>query len=708
MQYSYFNFYIIQKNYSNISEVIFGIKSKNNYNKEKYVNLSIRIDDNLFYHIYSSERENIKIYLENLNCNKDIFIIEDYLQIDNSNLKSLIIDKLYGNYSLYNFISITDLNFENYEINNKTDISDYILPLSGFLNIYILKCVTPSAFHFEIFTEFEAPKYIYLGQSIKTFFTPSEYYYGYIHLGYLNESHKYKVKVRIMDYIPNINRTLYCLFHNQNYDYKVEINEPYNVYNEIYYADYTDYWFPHFGIKTNYDIYVEYYFTSNQLFKNIAEGRIKIDTFPSNSALKIRKDIFFDYIFVEVKSEEEIVGLFELKLINNRDIEEESNTLMVGLPNVWMPYSNNFNLTFSNPYSKFDQIADINNLDNYFYLLFTFYTKNSIPVYINIEYINNEQIIDLSPKKSKIILPQTEYEIISYNENYEIKDKVLFNINKCNNLVNYTFINYYENINNIIKETLIVDSHQEILIDNIYYKSKIVFYEESELKSDKINDSFIYPASYFNKGDISLNYFLIESSILKELKFTRDFNINYENETDIKISWKKYVYRESNGNKINIPTNYSIYILPKNSIVNTMCQLFLIPSNKSIINKTEIKIDLNEGQYKIAIIASVIDTEMPFEIMYNILELNVIKKSNITSILFLIFFGIIIILLVLILIFRKKLMSLCGRKKLFNDLNNLNNANHSMIDYSEEEDNEDEEYEKNKLTDDLMKFMKKK
>ena len=327
---------------------------------------------------------------------------------------------------------------------------------------------------------------------------------------------------------------------------------------------------------------------------------------------------------------------------------------------------------------------------------------------MNIEYINNEQIIDLSPIKSKIILPQTEYEIISYNENYQIKDKVMFNINKCNNLVNYTFINYYENTNNIIKETQIVDSNKAILIDNIYYKSKIIFYEESESKFEKINDSLIYPASYFNKGDISLNYFLIESSILKEFKFTSDFNISYEKETDIKISWKKYIYRESNKNKINIPTNYSIYILPKNSIVNTMCQLFLIPSNKSIINKTEIKIDLNEGQYKIAIIASVIDTEMPFEIMYNILELNVIKKSNITSILFLIFFGIIIILLVLILIFRKKLMSLCGRKKLFNDLNNLNNANHSMIDYSEEEDNEDEEYEKNKLTDDLMKFMNKK
>ena len=233
LQYSDFNLFIIQKNYSNISEVIFGIKSKNNYNEEKYVNLFIRIDDNLFYHIYSYERANLKIYVENLNCNKDIFIIEDYLQTDNSNLKYLTLDKLYGNYSLNYFLSITDLNFEDYEINNKTDISNYILTLGGLVNVYILKCVTPSAFHFEIFTELEAPNFIYLGQTIKTFFIPYEYYYGYIHLGYLNESHKYKVQVRIMDYEPNFNRTLYCLFHKQNYNYRVEINEPYNAYQEM-------------------------------------------------------------------------------------------------------------------------------------------------------------------------------------------------------------------------------------------------------------------------------------------------------------------------------------------------------------------------------------------------------------------------------------------------------------------------------------------
>ena len=225
MQNSDFNFYIIQKNYSNISEIILGIKSKNIYNKEKYVNLSIRIDDNLFYHIYSKKRENKKIYVENLNCDKDLFIIEDYLQIGNSKSKYLILDKLYGNYSL-NYLPITDLNFENYEINNETDIYDYIFELDGLLNVYILKCVTPSAFHFEIFSEEDTPEDLYLGQDIKTFFYESEYYYDYIYLNFYNDSHKYKVNVRIMDSNSTVNRSLFCLFRNQYINREAEIIEP--------------------------------------------------------------------------------------------------------------------------------------------------------------------------------------------------------------------------------------------------------------------------------------------------------------------------------------------------------------------------------------------------------------------------------------------------------------------------------------------------
>jgi hypothetical protein len=104
---------------------------------------------------------------------------------------------------------------------------------------------------------------------------------------------------------------------------------------------------------------------------------------------------------------------------------------MVGLPSILFPNNFSVKLKFSNPYDKFDQIEDINSLGNYFYLLLQFNILYE-PVYINIEYIYNEQIVNLSPIKSEIILPQKEYEIYSYKENYEIKDKVLFNNNKRN------------------------------------------------------------------------------------------------------------------------------------------------------------------------------------------------------------------------------------------------------------------------------------
>ena len=255
--------------------------------------------------------------------------------------------------------------------------------------------------------------------------------------------------------------------------------------------------------------------------------------------------------------------------------------------------------------------------------------------------------------------------------------------------MNYTFINYYENKNNIIKETQIKDSHQEILIDNIYYRSKILLNKESEEEKD---NSTIYPAEYYNKGDILINYFLIESSILKELKFTSDFNIIYENGdswNNIILSWKRYISRESKNSKIDIPTNYSIYILPKNSIVNTMCQLFLIPSNKSIINKTQIEIDLNEGQYKIAIIAIVIDSEIPFEIMYNILELNVIKETNTTLIILLSLLGAMILILILFMIFRKKILFALKRRRLSENIIE-NDINKNIL-----QDNEEKEEKEN-------------
>ena len=98
-------------------------------------------------------------------------------------------------------------------------------------------------------------------------------------------------------------------------------------------------------------------------------------------------------------------------------------------------------------------------------------------------------------------------------------------------------------------------------------------------------------------------------------------------------------------------TNYSIYILPEQSPVNTICQLYLIPANKSVVNKTETEIDINEeGKFKITLIARVIDNEAPFEIMYNMVIATYEKDKMIGLIVGICFGAVIIIALIWIFI----------------------------------------------------------
>ena len=706
------NLLILEKNTKNISEVFLGIKSQKNEDddeydilKQFYIKMQIRIDEKEFIYIEKSERTNTKIFIERMNCEKELFVIENYNTIYDKRDKFIISDKLYGNYSLKYYGALRNLNFEDYDENQGLELEEYIVYLKYISSIYKFKCITPSAFYLEIFTELDTPENLPLGHSIKTYLPYNYSQSNGINLQFLNELTKYKVQFHILDYMPEINRTLIINIQTQGQSQSISITEPQYYENKIfYYYKYQQ----NFKFSTQYQMLLEYFFTSNNLFINIVEGRTRIGKYESNVALKIRKDIPFDYISLGATCRDVIYGFYELKLINIIDLEEETNKLMVGLPQINLPDSFSVNLKLSNPYDKYDQTLDISNDKNSFYLILQFNILQN-PVFLNIEYIYNENIVSIPPSKPEIIIPQKEYEIKFNSNDYQIKDKILFNINKCNNLANYTLINYYENNNNIIKETKLLDSHQIIEFNNIYKRSKLIL-NKDEGEEETKNQSILFPAAYYNKGDIKLNYFSIESSILKELKFTSDLDITYENESwsNIILSWKEYVYRESNNKKINIATNYSIYILPKNSVVNTICQMFLIPSNKTIINSTQVNIELNEGEYKVAIIASVIDEEMPFENMYNIIELTVIKRINITLIVILSVLGLIVILLILIFIFRKKIALIFKRKKLSKNINSLN-INNSLSEYDELEENSELGInERRKATEELIKMMNEK
>ena len=176
----------------------------------------------------------------------------------------------------------------------------------------------------------------------------------------------------------------------------------------------------------------------------------------------------------------------------------------------------------------------------------------------------------------------------------------------------------------------------------------------------------------------------------------------------IALNWNEYITKNNN----HISTNYSIYILPKNSIINSMCQSLMIPSNISIINSTKIEIDLDKGNYKIAIIATVIDKDFPFTTIYDILYLNVSKRLNITLIVVLSIIGFIIILLILFVLFRKKRKFICFKRDentLSSNIENKERINNGSISENENdivnEDNvkRSKEEELNSLSENLIK-----
>ena len=647
--------FLIQKNNSNISEIYLGLKNL----KSKYMNVTINLDKNDYYVLEGEKRENKKLFIEKINCENKFYIIENYYDLyDEEMQKYLIINKLYGNYSVKYYNSFNNINFEDFSMEEKGVEINKIQSIIGKLNIYILNCYTPTSIIFEFFSNNSVPINLQEGKQYTTFLITNKNIDTKLNLEI--EDKKYKLYITLLDKdYRNITQQLNCNFKYKKTTNQFTLDTNNSKHNEtLYFGDIEH---PSIIFNSNEGVFINYYLTSNRLFYNIIEGEITLDKKEmENLIFKLRKDLLFDYITLEIEAEnKKISANYELKILNSEYIEN-NNRIMAPIPEINIPESNYIKLNISNPYNKYDSIILDNDYDNYFYLLISF--NNFIytfPIYVNIKYNYNKEIIPISEIKSVVILTGIEYEVYG-NKNYLNKNKILFNINKCNCSNNYSFIHYYENDNNIINKIIIANDRNIILENNYYYNSKIKIIKEYENETNlETNIKNIFPSDYYNIGDIILNYFSVNEQLYKNLIITKDFSIKYEDKMRSKIilTWNKYI----NNNHINV--NYSIYILPKDSIVNSMCQLVLIPSNKSIINTNKLEINLEKGNYKVAIIASVINEEFPITNMYDFLYLNVSKRLSIFLIIFISFLCLMILLIILFIIFRKKRKFICFRRE---------------------------------------------
>ena len=203
------------------------------------------------------------------------------------------------------------------------------------------------------------------------------------------------------------------------------------------------------------------------------------------------------------------------------------------------------------------------NQEDFIYLLVKFDTikNNNNTIYIDIRYYYNNSIITLEHSKPKIILKGNEYKIFG-DKNINDKNKLLLNLYKCNE-INYYLRTYYENIENIISEEAIFNNKHILLHDNLFNNTKFIIYSNnSQSISIKNNSKSLKSASYYENGDIYMNYFPLNESLYKSIKFKNDYKIFYEDQHYKKIlfNWNDFIENKEIINNLKI--KYSLYILP--------------------------------------------------------------------------------------------------------------------------------------------------
>ena len=625
--------FIFEKNLTKDKNHIIYLSLLGQANKTTF---QIKLDDHDISYIYSSNRKITSFYVERINCTKDFYIIESYFDVQekiSNDILYLDVNPIYGDYDIFyfdNFIgNISDI--FSYDSNNMEKIEG-IKQIKAELTGLKLVCKNPSLFSIRYL-----PQNINLniseGKEITCNMEFNEFNNNFIYLDDISKEYKFYFGF----YKMNVNDTYQTnIFLNPKSNqpeilFLTTIKNETEIYKKLYYEKgkgNIDYSIQTHRKNINFKIFL----ISNQYYLNIVEGLTKINLVNKAIAFKVRKDIIFDYFIFKAYSHNkshQIPIHYELKIVEKKFIEKDK--VMQGINAFRNYYQREIYMRFSNPYNKFNSRVKE---DDYVYLLVEFHIKDEVyPIYVDIRYYYNDKIVSIEETKPKILLDQKEYKIYG-NKNNEIVENILLNINKCNYLKNYSIETYYENNNNLVFTEKIINERTILFHKNLYNNSKIILYANN---SNETNNDFISnngfnnilseKASYYSNGDIYMNYFSFQKDLNDLLQITKDYSITCEdnNNKEISFKWNSYILNPQKE----FPVNYSIYILPQDSPINSICQMSLIPPNISLINNNNYNIELEKGKYKISIIASIVNKNFPLITFYDFLNFEVPNRINI-------------------------------------------------------------------------------
>ena len=643
---------IIEKNTTNENNFVIYLSLLGPSNRTK---LQITLDEHDISYTYKSIRSLTSFYIERLNCSKDYYIFQNYINYIDEKLDEqfhLDINSIYGDYNLIYYENIVSNITNIFKPDNDTmEIlsENYLKRVSGEISIFKLSCKTPTLLKLNYFSE-NINLNISEGQEIIVHLDRCLNHYdiyknNYIKITDLNKKYQfyfgnYKLKETKEGKIKTVMSTSI-----KGYENFYLTDNPSFIFIDSYYEKNKPN--KYFSVEVlNDNMYYKLYLISNQYYKNVVEGLTKIDDNKNPIAFKIRKDISFDYFIFKAYSYNKEISIsveYDLKIAKKNNIEKDK--VMLGMIPVREISQKEINIRFSNPYNKFNSRIEEG---DFVYLLVKILSKNHVfPIFIDIRYYNNNSIITLQPSRTNILLNNEEYKIYGKNDNNF--EKILLNINKCNASKNYTIKTFYENNDNLLLIENITNERTFLFHDNLFNNTKITLHNNNN-RNTSINihdNNCLKQASYYKTGDLYMNYFPIKEKIYNELSITTNFSIWYEDGFNLTtFLWNDYITNKND----NFTLNYSIYILPKSSPINSICQMALIPPNISLLNENKYEIHLDKGDYKMSIIASIINKDFPLTTYYDFLEFKIPKKINIKLLIILSSIGLIIIIAFIFLI----------------------------------------------------------
>ena len=583
------------------------------------VEIQIKIDSHNIIFNYEPRSSNKVFFLELINCNDELILVENY-DNDIPNYNHLLIEELYGEYNLSYNTPIDSIDF--LDTPRKKVETDIISIESQPSIFYSLKCKAPTNIKLKYIKDITKENYkkkILEGEEI---------------LGNLKENIEYELNTNVSNilYIFHIESKNKIQMKYNQMTYTIDKNNPFT--DKIANKETN----PSFSIekkdKQDKNSFFQFYLTSTYLYSNIIEGNNEIEYSKKKVSFKFRKDILYDYVTIEIIPKKGVKKIFIY--YDYVKIKEEEGKFYIPNPSNYYYFENNYIFKFSNPYNKFhNKIKE----DEFIFFLIDFkHEEKDFNIFINIRYYYNNKIQNLNERTLTPVYINTNYRIFGDEFNENKSQVLIMNINKCNKENDYSLFTFYENDNNLIANKKIPDDITFIFQENLYNNTYLII---NQLNSSNGN---------FSSDDLLINFFYTYKEVYDLYLFEEKLKINLtDNGRKVNISWSKYLFFEDIDYEVS--TNYSLYILPKNSTLNGFCAFINEEPNITISNQTNIELYLSPGDYKINIISYSLEEDYPSYSIYEELIINIPPRS-ILSYIILIIIGLISLIILIFFIYK--------------------------------------------------------